>query len=74
MSELHTGFLKATSSYLLAVQNDKSKITEMFSAQGEKVEMEHPVEAKGRLFRIFLNRSLYYTSCTSGACCCTDLP
>ena len=38
------------------MQNDKSKITEMFSAQGEKVEMEHPVEAKGRLFRIFLNR------------------
>ena len=35
------------------MQNDKSKITEMFSAQGEKVEMEHPVEAKGKLFRIF---------------------
>ena len=35
------------------MQNDKGKITEMFSAQGEKVEMEHPIEAKGRLFQIF---------------------
>ncbi len=28
-------------------QADKSKIVEMFSQQGEKVEMEHPVEARG---------------------------
>lgn len=28
-------------------QVDKSKIVEMFSQQGEKVEMEHPVEARG---------------------------
>jgi hypothetical protein len=32
---------------LCRVQADKSKIVEMFSQQGEKVEMEHPVEAKG---------------------------
>ncbi len=30
-------------------QNDKSKIVEMSSAQGERVEMEYPVEAKGDL-------------------------
>ena len=50
---LHLSRQRFTKSYPLAVQNDKSKITEMFSAQGEKVEMEHPVEAKGRLFQIF---------------------
>ena len=34
-------------SALCVWQADKSKIVEMFSQQGEKVEMEHPVEARG---------------------------
>lgn len=28
-------------------QADKGRILEMYSQQGEKVELEHPVEAKG---------------------------
>ena len=59
------------------LQNDKSKITEMFSAQGEKVEMEHPVEAKGGLLQSLSTHpsilSLQHTSCTSGAWCFDDL-
>ena len=32
---------------LAGLQTDRSKMTEMFSQQGEKVEFEKPVEAKG---------------------------
>lgn len=45
------------------MQNDKGKIVEMSSAQGEKVEMEHPVEAKGTLVLQMARYSLYCCSC-----------
>ena len=41
------------------MQNDKGNIVEMSSAQGEKVEMEHPVEAKGTLVLQMARYSLY---------------
>jgi hypothetical protein len=31
------------------MQLDKAKMTEMFSQQGERVEFEHAIEAKGEL-------------------------
>ena len=61
-------------------QADKSKMTEMFSQQAEKVTFERPVEVKGepcpelRALYMLTPWHLQQSSCCKVACDCAFLP